>query len=112
MAKAKKKSDQVKIGPNLENYAAGRNAKGKISFNSGDDVAQLLEGLDLKQVVKVASSFLGVTAISINNDYNHLNAGQKRMNIGNRIRGMVTRYDETKEGSGLRVLKASIKEVV
>lgn len=50
----------------------------------GDPVAQLLR--ESKDIYATGSDFLGVPQQELKRKYGHLNAGQQRMNIGNRMR--------------------------
>lgn len=50
----------------------------------GDEAAQLLRGSD--DIYAAASKFLGVEAKDLRAKYAHLNPGQQRMNLGNRMR--------------------------
>lgn len=91
---------KVTIRPNLETYTKGRAASGAMSHNNGDAVAQALVGANLDEVVKLGSEVLEVTQKELREKYAHLNVGQQRMNIGNRIRGAVNKMNKEKEGSG------------
>jgi len=65
------------IRPNTETMV--KTAKG--SFHKDDLIGNALAGLNLAQV-KMIASVLGLDA----NKYDHLNAGQQRMNLGNGLR--------------------------
>lgn len=52
--------------------------------NCGDDVAEALKGADLDALLVFAAG----NGIDVDK-YAHLNNGQKRMNVGNRLRAMV-----------------------
>lgn len=49
----------------------------------GDDVAEMLRG---KDPYKAAAEYLNVPVAELKTKYAHLNAGQQRMNLGNRMR--------------------------
>ena len=76
---------KVTIRPNT---AAMVKTKGG-SFHKNDDLGNALEGLTLDQVKEVASD-CGIDF----SKYANLNAGQQRMNIGNKLRTAVKK-DET-----------------
>jgi hypothetical protein len=52
----------------------------------GDEVAVLLRDKTLDEVYNIAAEVVNVTVESLKEKYKHLNAGQQRMNLGNRIR--------------------------
>jgi hypothetical protein len=52
----------------------------------GDATAKLLGGKTLDDVYKVAAKLLNASEKSPHDRYTHLNAGQQRMTLGNRIR--------------------------
>lgn len=51
-----------------------------------DAVAMQLKDMPLDQVYKVAAKILGLTQTELMAKYGHLNNGQQRMNLGNRMR--------------------------
>jgi len=59
--------------------------------NNGDEVAKALGALDLAQLTKLAEA----KGLIQKGQYAHLNKGMQRMNIGNRIRGLVNRSPAT-----------------
>jgi hypothetical protein len=52
----------------------------------GDATAKLLRGKTLDVVYKVAAKSFNASENSLRDRYIHLNAGQQRMTLGNRIR--------------------------
>jgi hypothetical protein len=52
----------------------------------GDQVAEALRGKDLEQAYKIAAKWLGAGVNELKSKYGHLNPGQQRMNLGNRMR--------------------------
>ena len=54
--------------------------------DSGDELAVMLRGKDLDEVYEMASDILDVEAVDLYAKYEHLNPGQQRMVLGNRIR--------------------------
>lgn len=88
-----------------DNYQKTRSANGSISRHNGDVVAAALAGLTLDEVYSLASEVVSTeakpfTVADLNAKYEHLNAGQQRMNLGNRIRGAVNKMNKAEEGSG------------
>jgi len=68
---------------------------GRVSLNTGDDVAVLLAGLAPDAVIRVAEQLLGLEDGELMTRYAGLNPGQRRMNGGNRIRAAIKRGDAT-----------------
>ena len=62
-------------------------ASGKKSKDNNDAVAQELRGQTLDFAYERAAEYLQVSEDSLRAQYNHLNPGQQRMCLGNRIRG-------------------------
>lgn len=58
----------------------------KTHVDNNDGVAQSLRGQSLETVYEVASEVLKETVMSLRAQYEHLNPGQQRMVLGNRIR--------------------------
>lgn len=53
----------------------------------GDDIACMLRSCDtLERVYGAAAEYLGVSSPELKAKYGHLNPGQQRMNLGNRMR--------------------------
>lgn len=78
-----------------ENYSDAVSYAGKKSKVSGDEVSLLLIGLSPEEVMKAAEEVLGLPVDELVNRYGKLNAGQRRMNAGNRIRAAIKRGDIT-----------------
>lgn len=90
-------ADLLSLAPVVQNMYANqptmagvarkeRAAKGERDV--GDPVAvQLRECKTLEDTYRVGADFLGVPEAELKAKYGHLNAGQQRMNIGNRMRG-------------------------
>lgn len=72
---------------------ATASASGNKSFDNGDAVALLLRGADLDTVYKIGAKELGVEEKELRTKYAHLNAGQQRMNIGNRVRAAIRKRE-------------------
>jgi hypothetical protein len=84
-----------------DKYQQSRTATGGKSMHNGDVVATGLAGRTLDQVYEMASEMLDTEESELREKYAHLNVGQQRMNLGNRIRGAVNRMNkkaETEEG--------------
>lgn len=63
-----------------------KTAGGNPSVNNGDEVATKLIGKDLDQVYAMAAKTLKVDESELRGQYQHLNVGMQRMNLGNRMR--------------------------
>lgn len=68
-------------------------AAGGKSLCNGDDIALQLQGKSLEDVYEIGARFLETTVDALREKYSHLNPGQQRMNIGNRMRGLVKKRD-------------------
>jgi len=79
----------VKI--NRERYTTSRTASGAKSLSNGDDIAKALEGLPIVSLYEVADKLFVENEFRAN--YGKLNTGMQRMNLGNRIRGFVSKRD-------------------
>jgi len=96
-----------------EGYAATKAYSGKASLNNGDDLAKALAGQTPAQAIAAAQALMdevagGSSDTDLASKYAKLNAGQQRMNSGNRIRGMVKRGDVTK-AAAIKAIKAAGK---
>lgn len=85
---------KTRIAANTEKYQKSKSASGSMSLNNGDRVAAAMLGLTLGEAVSLASDVTGVTADDLIAKYQHLNVGQQRMNLGNRIRGALNKLDK------------------
>lgn len=68
-------------------------ATGNKSLDNGDTIAQMLRGADLDTVYRVGAKELGTSVEALKLKYGHLNPGQQRMNVGNRIRGAIRKRE-------------------
>ena len=59
----------------------------KKSYDNGDEIAQFLRPRALSDVYVSAACLLREDVVLLHRRYAHLNPGQQRMNLGNRIRG-------------------------
>ena len=59
----------------------------KKSYDNGDEIAQFLRNRALIDVYVSAACLLREDVVLLHKRYAHLNPGQQRMNLGNRIRG-------------------------
>lgn len=67
-----------------------KTAKGNAVFDCGDQVAGLLAGKSLDEVFQLVAHEADIAVTDLESKYAHLNNGQKRMNLGNRLRGVFT----------------------
>ncbi len=100
--KAAEASDKTTIRPKVDNYVRTRTANGTVSHHSGDPVATALAGMTIDEVEKLAVRVTGDESLATK--YAHLNVGQQRMNLGNRIRGAIAKKDKANEAE-LKKLK-------
>lgn len=84
-------STKATIKVDREKYQTTRSASGAKSLNNGDQVAELLNGLDVEAVHDIGSEALETDT---REKYAHLNGGMQRMNVGNRLRGFVNKAPE------------------
>lgn len=68
-------------------YVSTKCASGRKSLDNGDAIALKLRGKPLEDAYVMAAEALEVTVESLIMQYQHLNNGQQRMCLGNRIRG-------------------------
>ena len=66
-------------------------ATGNKSLDNGDAIAQSLRGATLEDAYAIAAETLKIEVADLKKKYGHLNPGQQRMNLGNRIRGAIAR---------------------
>lgn len=82
--------------------------KGQRSVICGDDVSQVLDGLDPAQKVRVAYLLTKDTDKPVKiSEWDHLNNGQRAMNAANRIRGLLNQEETT-----VTAIKAAVKSVL
>ncbi len=87
-------NEKTVIRANTEKYQRAKAASGAMSQHNGDVVASTLAGLPLESVLAIAST---MTSVDLSTKYAHLNPGQQRMNLGNRIRGAVAKINKSIE---------------
>lgn len=63
-----------------------KTASGRNVFDVADKVANRLRGKTLEEAYEVAAKALGESVKALAAKYGHLNPGQQRMNLGNRMR--------------------------
>lgn len=63
-----------------------RTESGRKAFDTCDKVANTLRGLPLDDQYRAAAKALGETIKALQEKYGHLNPGQQRMCLGNRMR--------------------------
>ena len=76
-----------------DNYEPHLTPQGKKSLSNGDWLAQQLAGLTPAEVLSVGGRVLGLDVRGL---YGHLNPGQQRMNVGNRLRAAIKKEEYTK----------------
>lgn len=74
----------------ISGYEKVRNASGAMSYDNGDKVATTLRGKTLDEAYDIVAKKVGETAKSLRDKYKNLNAGMQRMNLGNRLRKVMT----------------------
>ena len=110
----KNQNPKTVISPKLDEYVKVRSSSGKMTMASKDAIAAALAGATLEEVYEAAARLKLGTEDELRAKYSHLNPGQQRMNLGNRIRGAVRKMDETegKEGSGTNLLEKIAANIV
>ena len=63
-----------------------RASSGRKSIDNGDNIALMLRGKSLDEVYNISSSILNIPEQQLRTKYCHLNVGQQRMCLGNRLR--------------------------
>lgn len=86
--------EKTQIKPDTEKMTKSRGSTGQATYHCGDDVAGTLAGMTIDEVKEIATQLLDEETA---NKYNHLNTGQQRMNLGNRIRGFISKTDRANE---------------
>jgi len=66
-----------------------RTPAGRRTLDCADDISVQLRGLSITEVYAEASKVLGESVEGLTKQYEHLNIGMQRMNLGNRIRGAI-----------------------
>lgn len=66
-----------------------KTASGNVSVDNGDDLAKSLRGATLDAVYAKAAEVLEVPEKELRAKYAKLNVGMQRMNLGNRMRGVL-----------------------
>lgn len=70
-------------------YVRYKTSDGQKGIDRGDEVARQLRGKELDEVYDIVAGVLGVPVDELKAKYRHLNKGQQRMNLGNRMRKAV-----------------------
>lgn len=88
-------SKSIVAGADLSHYKLHtevKTASGRPSIDIGDRVAEILRGKSTEEAIKITATELTritgetVTQTALRTKYEHLNPGQIRMNLGNRLR--------------------------
>ena len=98
-AKKAKADGTVRITPDLDRYKVSKDVRtesGAPSVDIGDATAKLLRGKTLDEVYKIAAKSLDTSEKSLRDKYTHLNPGQQRMVLGNKLRGAAKSKKESK----------------
>lgn len=66
-------------------------SSGRVSHDNGDSVASDLRGKTLEEVYCVVADQIKIPVPELQAKYSHLNPGQQRMSLGNRLRGHLKR---------------------
>lgn len=66
-----------------------KTAGGNVSVHCGDEVAQKLLGKSLDDCYKIVAKAAEETEADLRKKYKHLNLGMQRMNLGNKLRGVL-----------------------
>lgn len=82
---------EPKVVVDRAKYKDTRSASGAKSLNNGDPVAVAMEGMNIDEVYTLAK---GVTGEDYKEKYTKLNLGMQRMNLGNRIRGSISKINK------------------
>ena len=83
----------------VKNYETVLASSGKKSKDSGDRVAVELRGLTLDAVYGAVATALDTDVETLIAKYCHLNEGQQRMCLGNRLRGLYRRQEAAAEAA-------------
>ena len=92
----KKLSQSAQLRKYRAKYQPFQKADGSVSLDNGDDVATLLRGAEVVQIMRAADLVKGVAIGTHEAKYADRNPGSKRMNAGNILRGAFRRGDLTK----------------
>ncbi|MNO38269.1 hypothetical protein D3C76_283700 [compost metagenome] len=76
-------------------YVKTVNWSGSASVDNGDEVAEMLRGLNPDETCAIADHLFGEIPGTHFAKYQYLNRGQRRMNAGNRIRALIKRGEKT-----------------
>ena len=102
-AEAASTEGKTVVRPDVSTYTKARTAAGSLSHHSGDIVAKALEGLTVDEVISMAVKVTGDKELETK--YTHLNVGMQRMNLGNKMRGAISKKNKANE-----VALAKLKE--
>lgn len=89
--------EKTRIEIPTDKYVKAKSASGAVSRHNGDVVASALEGLTIDEVFSLAAEVTEQEESMLREKYSHLNVGQQRMNLGNRIRGVVGKMNRACE---------------
>jgi hypothetical protein len=75
--------EKTEVKLNSDKWVEGVSPTGRKSYNNGDTLAGLLQGLTNDEIFAVCERVFGEDYVPI---YSHLNQGMQRMCLGNRLR--------------------------
>lgn len=78
-----------KYAPQYVKDSEHKTPAGHVSVHCGDEVAKKLLGKDLDDVYRIAAKTIGEDEKALRKQYGHLNVGMQRMNLGNKMRGVL-----------------------
>lgn len=80
---------RMRIDHKKHSYEKCTSASGNSSLDNADRVALDLRGMELREVYKTVGKVIDISAEELKLKYNHLNPGQQRMCLGNKMRGFL-----------------------
>lgn len=83
----------------MQKYERVKLPNGHVSYDSGDEVAEMLRGKELDLVYDIVSEKLGVSVEELRQKYSNLNAGMQRMVLGNRLRAFLRKQAQEEEAA-------------
>lgn len=101
---------------NLDHYEKTtiKGEDGKViahKIDIGDETAVTLREKTLDEVYEHAAAVIGVTVDELKAKYQHLNAGQQRMNLGNRIRNWPRLQEKAEAKAAAKAMREAAKVV-
>lgn len=91
---AEKESRSIVDRGAVSHYVKSKSAKGNVTLHVGDATALALEGKTLDECYAIGAATLGEDEAEMRTRWQHLNVGQQRMLIGNRMRALAKRREK------------------